>query len=120
MDTFLLKLTGKAETPERIETGHNYHVSLEGSVTSETKTDNEDGTHTYTALFRPVKMDLLDKKGKMLKLKDMRTASQLWRARVWTFWKNKADTTTTDAEFYEKLMNNMIQRAPEIIEMYYQ
>lgn len=117
MDTYLLKLSGKAELPERIETGHNYHVSLEGSITSEVKTDNEDGTHTYVAGFRPVKIELLDPKGKMLKLKDTRTASQILRARFYGIW-TKNDNGMSFNDYYDYLMNNLIFSAHDIAEMY--
>lgn len=116
-DTHLLKISGKAELPKPIEIGHNYRVAMEGSVISQTKSDNENGEFTFTYLFKPVKIELLTSMGEMLKLKDPRKYSQLFRARVWTKWKAQDTGKDFDA-YYEKLMMNLIQRVDEITEMY--
>ena len=113
----ILKLTGKAELPREIEAGHNYHVSLSGSIPSVTESDNEDGTFTRTYTFRPVKIELLDAQGKTLKLKDARSKSQLFRARTWSQWKDRPENQTFE-QFYDALMDNLINFAPEVIEMY--
>ena len=118
MNNYVLRLSGKAELPEDIEIGHNYHVSLEGSVPTFQQTDNEDGTFTRTYTFKPVKIDLLNAKGETLKLKDTRSQSQLLRARFWKQWQNMPDDIPFE-EWYPRLMNNLIQHAPEIAEMYY-
>ena len=41
-DSYYLKVSGKAEIPHPITIGHNFHTSLEGSVISETISDNEE------------------------------------------------------------------------------
>lgn len=75
-DTYLLKVNGKAESPERIKVGHNYRLMLEGSVVSESMTDNNDGSYTYTGTFKPVRMEAAQDNGETLKLKDTRSRSQ--------------------------------------------
>jgi len=74
-----LKIAGKAELPSDIEIAHNYHISLEGSVTGFKVEDNEDGTFNKIYDFKPVKVDLLTPLGKSLKLKDPRKNSQKMR-----------------------------------------
>lgn len=117
MNSFILKILGKAELPKEIEIGHNYHISLEGSVTSETKSDNDDGTHTFVYLFKPIKIELLDPRGQTLKLKDPRRKSELLRGALWHKWKNKATNLNKD-EYYDSLMNNLILHIDDIDEMY--
>ncbi len=117
VSSHILKLSGKAELPNEIDVGSNYRVSLEGSIISMTESDNENGTYTRTYTFRPVKIDLLDPKGKMLKLKDPRQKSQLFRGRVWSIWKD-APTPQTFDDFYDHLMSNLITHAPELVAMY--
>lgn len=113
----VLKLQGKAELPKEIAIGQNYHISLEGGVTNYTEMDNEDGTHSRIYTFKPIKIDLLDPKGESLKLKDTRSKSVLFRARLWSAWKDHPTNKTFD-EYYDGLMNNLIKMAPEIISMY--
>lgn len=117
VSSHILKLTGKAELPSEVEMGHNYGVALSGSITATSLSDNEDGTFTKTYTFKPVKVEMLTPQGERLKLKDTRSKSQLFRARCWTVWKNGDGAEDFDA-FYERLMNNLIQMAPEIVEMY--
>jgi len=119
MDSHYLKIQGKAELPQPITLGHNIHVSLEGSVTSKTESDNEDGTFTYSYKFVPIKVDLLTDKGEMLKLKDTRSMSSLLRARLWKVW-SSGDYAEDFDLFYENLLRNIIEYVPEIVGMYYE
>lgn len=116
-DTHLLKISGKAELPKPVDIGHNYRVSVEGSVVSVNKSDNENGEFTYTYTFKPVNMELLTDKGEMLKLKDTRTSSQLLRAKLWSVWKNGKNPENFDT-WYQRLMMNLLQHADELVEMY--
>lgn len=117
MDTHYLKLSGKAELPKAITAGVNIHVSIEGSVISETKTDNFDGTYTYSYKFSPIKMDVLNELGEMLKLKDTRRNSVLFRATVWKIWNKTASTMDPD-DFYDKVMARIIYNADDLLERY--
>jgi hypothetical protein len=75
INSHILKLSGKAELPSEIEAGSNYHVSCEGAINKVELQDQEDGTWDKIYTFKPVKIDLLDKMGKSLKLKDPRSNS---------------------------------------------
>lgn len=116
-DNYILRLSGKAELPQDIEIGHNWHISMEGSITSKTITDNENGSHSVTYLFKPIKVELLDDKGKMLKLKDTRTRTQLLRGRMYGIW-SKLQTNLSFEDYWDSLMVKVIQHADEIAEMY--
>lgn len=116
-DSYILRITGKAELPRPIEVGHNYHVSLEGSVVEESKADNQDGSLTYAWKFKPVKIELLEPKGETLKLKDPRSKSALFRSIVWKRWKDNLVDRPFD-EYYDLLMNNLIIKVDDIVEKY--
>lgn len=118
ISSHILKISGKSELPKEVTIGHNYHLSLEGSITSFTETDNEDGSHNRIYSFKPIKLDLLTETGESLKLKDTRSKSQLFRGRMWKQWQNNADNLSFE-EWYERLMDNLIQMAPEVAEMFY-
>ena len=113
----VLKLTGKAELPNALKIGHNYQVNLQGTITSITETDKNDGSHVLYYKFEPVHIEVINEKGEAIKLKDTRSSSQLFRARLWKEWKNSKTSDTFDA-WYTKLMQRMIQSADEIASMY--
>ena len=116
-NSYVLRLSGKAELPEPLEIGNNYHCSLEGSITSKTEADNNDGSHTLYYAFKPVKIDVLTPKGETIKAKDTRGKSQLFRGRIWALWNRK--NLNMDAQtYYDKLMDKLIQHAEEVDEMF--
>lgn len=117
-DTYLIRISGKAELPEAINIGSNYHLSLEGSITSKTTTDEENGSFVHTFLFRPIKMELLDPLGKTLKLKDTRTLSQQFRAIMWRNWKERDESESFEEVVYPRLMRNMLNSAADVYEMF--
>ena len=117
ISSYSLQLSGKAELPEGIEIGSNYHVATEGSITGSSDSDNEDGTLSRVFKFKPVKIDILTPMGKTLKLKDARSKSQILRARFWSIWKEHNIEMSFES-WYDKLMDNMREGAVEISEMY--
>src|SRR3990167_10340493 len=108
MDTYLLKIQGKAESPRPVEIGHNYRVSSEGSVVSSTKSDNEDGSFTHTALFKPIRVEVLNDLGETLRLNDTRTLSQQFRAMMWRIWKDRGDAESFEETVYPAIMKNLL------------
>lgn len=120
VSSHVLKLLGKAELPKEIEMGHNYHVSLSGSIPKVEEHDNEDGTITRIYTFKPVKLELLDPLGETLQLKDTRTRSQIFRARLWSIWKSDSRQARSFDEEYDALMSNLIDAAPDVWEMFRQ
>lgn len=115
--SFILRLQGKAELPREIEIGNNYHISLEGSITNFTESDNDDGSHSRTYTFKPVKVELLDPTGETLKLKDARSKSQIFRARCWAIWKEQNAPESFEV-FYDRFMDTLREHAAEVIDMY--
>lgn len=107
-DSFAIKLSGKAEITEAIPIGHNYKVSLEGSVISETTSDNDDGTKSHTYLFKPILVELLTEKGERLRAKDTRSRSQQLRSLFFRKWREANEPIEFDA-YYEREMLRVIE-----------
>lgn len=114
---YFVKLTGKANIPCTMDIGRNYKLQIQGTVTSLTESDKNDGSHAIYYRYEPVLVELVDDLGQSIKAKDTRSLSQLFRARMWKCWTKNPQDLEFD-QFYEKLMQNMIQQADEISEMY--
>lgn len=115
-DSYVLKLSGKAESPKPLKIGHNIHVAFEGSIISETRTDNEDGSYTTLYAFKPVRISVLDEKGEMIKMKDTRSNSQLIRSMLWKEWANSSSQLDMDFDtFYDRVSKTMMFHMKEIV-----
>ncbi len=101
-DNYLLKLSGKAESPKPLQVSNNIRVALEGSITSEIKSDNQDGSFTYIWTFKPVRVETLDETGETIKMRDTRSNSQLIRSILYKKWVNAASPISFD-EYYDQV-----------------
>jgi len=118
INSYILKLQGKAELPEEIEISENYHVSLEGSITSYSLHDNQNGTYDKIFTFKPIKVDLLTNKGKSLHLKDTRSSSQLFRGSLYKNWLNSQAGLDFDT-WYVNGMLELIKDKDTVAGMYF-
>ena len=108
-DNYVLKLSGKAELPKRLEIGHNIHTTLEGSITSETISDNDDGSKTHYFTFKPIIVEALTEKGERIKAKDTRSRSQQLRSLLFRIWRENNEPKEFDS-WYDEQMVNLINR----------
>ena len=108
MDSHAIKLSGKAELDKPIEIGHNFRISLEGSVVSETVSDNDDGTKSHTYLFKPIIVETIDEKGERIRAKDTRSRSQQLRALLFKIWR-QANVPQDFEEWYDREMLAIIE-----------
>jgi hypothetical protein len=108
MDSYVIKLTGKAELPEPIAIGHNVRTTLEGSIISETISDNDDGTKTHIYAFRPVIVEVIKETGERIKAKDTRSRSQQLRSLIFRQWREQNIPQDFD-EYYERRMLEIMQ-----------
>ena len=92
----ILQLTGKATIPEALEVGSNYKIQIDGSVITETLSDNHDGTFNKIYKFKPVVVLITDETGKTIKSKDTRSMSQLLRGLIRKKWINAASKMTEE------------------------
>ena len=109
IDSYALKLSGKAELPEPLEIGHNFRVQLEGSITEETIIDNDDGSKTHLYKFKPVLVEAITPQGKTIKARDTRSRSQQLRAVLFRKWRELNEPVTFD-EFYDRIMLEIISK----------
>lgn len=107
ISSHILKLTGKAELPSKIEIGYNYNISLSGSITTQTDSDNEDGTLIRLYSFKPIKVEVLTPAGETIKARDTRSNSQLIRALVYKRWVNAASSLSFE-EFYDRVCREIM------------
>lgn len=117
ISSHILRLQGKAELPREVKIGSNYHISLEGSITNFTQSDNEDGTHNRTYTFKPIKVALLDPLGETLQLKDARSKSQLLRGRFFGIWRTQ-NINMPFEQWYDAVMDAIIADGAMVAEMY--
>lgn len=114
---YFVRLSGKANIPEPLEIGKNYKLVTQGTVTSFTESDLNDGRHVIYYKYVPITMETIDDLGEAIRAKDTRSLSSLFRARLWKEW-NKNPEGRTFEEFYETVMQRLIQDAETIGEMY--
>ena len=115
VDDFLLKLQGKVAISEPCEIGHNYSVKIDGSITSKTEEDNNDGSSTFVYRLEPVLVEAITPLGKTLKAKDVRRISQRLRARVYVYWLNNQIEQDFE-EYYQKIGEKIISNFDELME----
>ncbi len=109
MDSYCVKLQGKAEIPEPLKIGHNLRTTIEGSITSETIEDNEDGSFTHVYKFAPVLVELIKETGETIKAKDVRSRGQQLRGVLWRRWKNLNEPISFE-EYYDQEMTRIISQ----------
>ena len=114
---YFIKLTGKANIPCTMEIGRNYKVQLQGTVTSLTESDKDDGSHSIFYRFEPVIVEIVDDRGVAIRAKDTRRMSALLRAKLWKEW-GKAQTNLDFGDWYEVAMQRMIQSSEDVASMY--
>ncbi len=114
-ETYYIKLTGKVNIPNELEIGHNFKVVLDGSVTSATRSDNEDGTFSLSYTFRPIIAEITKDHGEMVKSKDARSRSTQLRSVLYRIWESNEDKRPSDV-MYDEVMKWIIKNADEINE----
>lgn len=117
INSHYIKLSGKAEIPQSIEMGSNYHVSLSGNITKVTEHDNEDGTFNREYNFKSVKIEILEPTGETIKAKDTRSHSALLRNLLYKKWVNAASDISFE-DFYSKFMYGVMRDADEFVDRY--
>ena len=114
-DSYILKLTGKAELPESIEINNNFKILIQGAITKKEEEDNERGGRNYSFTFKPVIIETIDHIGKTLKARDSRSDSKLWKAQLWSKWK-ETETGMNDEQFYHFINAYLRRNVDWIIE----
>ena len=114
MDSYFLKLQGKAELPQRIEIGSNFRVLLEGSITGEDITDNDDGSLDHAFKFKPVIVEAITKTGETIKAKDTRSRSVQLRMTLMREWRENNETISFEEYYDVEMLKIIAERIKEL------
>lgn len=76
MEEYYIKIQGRANIPERLSIGHNFKITCDASIVSESKEDLENGTFAITWKAVPVTVEVTKDNGEVVKAKDPRRNSQ--------------------------------------------
>ena len=112
-----IKLSGKANIPEGLEIGHNYEVSAQGTITSKTESDKNDGSHVNYYKFEPVLVEILNDKGESIRAKDTRSMSKKLRGLVYGRWSNMA-ADIEEEKYYENFMYGVMRDIDILLDKY--
>lgn len=115
INSYILKLSGKAEIPKPLEIGHNFKIKIDGSITAITESDNDDGSRTYYYKFEPVLVEMVTEKGETIKAKDVRSRSRQLRSRLWGIWQEQ-NIVGEFENFYDEAMKKIIYNADDFVE----
>jgi hypothetical protein len=99
METYYVKIQGKANIPTRLAIGHNYRLTADCSITSESKEDNEDGTYNVVFKVVPVTVEIAQDNGQTVKAKDPRKNSQKLRNYLFKLYHNEGYTEDFDSVY---------------------
>lgn len=102
INSHILKITGKVEVPQKLTSGHNYKVTIEGAVPKMETSDNENGTFDITYTLKPIKVEFIDETGLTIKAKDPRRNSELARTQARAIWLDKSPNVDQEV-FYDAI-----------------
>jgi len=116
INSYLIKLTGKAHLPEPLELSNNFKVTISGAITQQTDIDNDDNTFDRVYTFRPIIVETCDHLGKRLKAKDTRRESQKTRGVAYKTWEVNPTYPTDFDEVWTALNKQIRLEMPELLD----
>jgi hypothetical protein len=113
-ETFFIKISGKANIPERLEVDKNYHIACDCSITQEQKDSNENGSYNITFKAEPMTVEILKNNGSIIKARDPRRNSQKFRNYLYKLWSEEGCIYTFD-EVYEAVVHEAMGVMPSFL-----
>ena len=113
MDTYYIKLQGKANIPTPLSIGHNFKIISDCSITGETKTDNEDGTFSITWKAEPITIEISKDNGEVIKAKDPRKNSQKIRNYLFKIYSDEGAIENFDM-VYDAFTQEVMSMTPQL------
>ncbi len=114
MDTYFIKLKGKANIAEPLEIDKSYKVVIDCSVTEDRKNSNEDGTYNVTFLAEAHTIEAVTPQGKVLKAKDPHRNSQKIRNYLFKLYTMEGYTEPFD-ECYDMFTQEVMSVSPQLL-----
>lgn len=113
-NTYFIKLTGKANIPEKLEVDKNYHIACDCSITQEQRDSNENGTYDVTFKAQPITVEILKDNGSVIKAKDPRKNSQKMRNYLFKIYHDEGYTEDFD-EVYDAFSWEVMGMTPSLL-----
>jgi hypothetical protein len=110
MDSYFIKLQGKAELPKPLSIGHNFRVLLEGSIIGEETTDNDDGSFNHAFKFQPIVVEAVTPTGETIKARDTRSRSVQLRMTLMREWRENNETMAFEDYYNEEMLKIIASR----------
>lgn len=115
MENYYIKIIGKANIPQRLSIGHNYKLKADCSITSETKTDNENGEFDIVFKVEPITVEIENDNGEIVKAKDPRKNSTKIRNLLYFKWKETNEPIEFE-EYYTRFTNTVLVNMDALIQ----
>jgi len=112
-NTRYIQFSGKAEISKDLEVGNNYSIISNGTIVSETRHDNSDGTADKSYKWRVITTEITDEMGESIKAKDTRGNSALIRSQAYAIWRDAGSSKDFDT-FYNELCREYMKMADVI------
>lgn len=113
-ETYYVKIQGKANIPSRLTIGHNFKLTSDCSVTSETRSDNDDGSYDVTFKVEPVTIEITGDNGEVVKARDPRKNSQKFRNYLYKLYYEEGYTEPFDS-VYDAAILEALAFMPELL-----
>lgn len=115
MNNYYVKIQGKANIPTALAIGHNYRLVADCSITSETRSDNDNGDFDVTYKVEPITIEIQKDNGETVKAKDPRKNSTKFRNSCWKV----SDNHQIDTEaFYNFATIQSILNLDQLVELF--
>ena len=114
MENYYVKIQGKANIPTRLDIGHNYTLTADCSITSETKSDNDNGEFDVIFKAEPVTLEVTKPNGEIVKAKDIRKNSTKVRNYLYRLWQENNVAVDFDT-YYDRATSEILKALPSLI-----
>ncbi len=114
-ENYYVKITGKANIPKPLSIGHNFRLTADCSVTSESRSDNNDGSFDLVYRLEPITVEVEKDNGEIIKAKDPRRNSVKIRNVFHRKWE-LLNIPIDPEDFYNKVTNYIIINADTIVD----
>lgn len=113
-ETYYIKLQGKANIPKALFIGHNFKITSDCSIVSESKEDNEDGTFSVIYKAVPVTIEIERDNGEVVRAKDPRKNSQKIRNYLFKEYSNEGFVEPFD-DVYDAFTLEVMFMTPQLL-----
>lgn len=115
MDTYYIKVQGKANIPEALSIGHNFKILCDASIVSEQKIDNDNGEFDIVYKAVPVTITIEKDNGEIVKAKDPRRNSEKIRKWLYKNWSETEAEIHPFDDVYNAFTDEVMSMTPQLL-----